>query len=152
MSHNVGRSAVPISGARLSSPQEFHDEETITMDQVTLRAQPRAEFGTRPSRRLRRQGLVPATVYGKSIEAVSITVDRRELYSALHTEAGRNALLNVEIEGGDQVLAVAREVQHHPVRGDVIHLDLIEISLDEKITVEDEEAYQSIWRVSSPGT
>jgi large subunit ribosomal protein L25 len=106
------------------------------MDQVTLRAQPRAEFGTRPSRRLRRQGLVPATVYGKSIDAVSITVDRRELYSALHTEAGRNALLNVEIEGGDKVLAVAREVQHHPVRGDVIHLDLIEISLDEKIAAE----------------
>lgn len=106
------------------------------MDQVTLRAQPRAEFGTRPSRRLRRQGLVPATVYGKSIDAVSITVDRRELYSALHTDAGRNALLNVEIEGGDKVLAVAREVQHHPVRGDVIHLDLIEISLDEKIAAE----------------
>lgn len=106
------------------------------MDQVTLRAQPRAEFGTRPSRRLRRQGLVPATVYGKNIETVSITVDGRELYSALHTEAGRNALLNVDIDGGDRVLAVAREVQRHPVRGDVIHLDLIEISLDETITAE----------------
>ena len=106
------------------------------MDQVTLRAQPRAEFGTRPSRRLRRQGLVPATVYGKNIETVSITVNGRELYSALHTEAGRNALLNVDIDGGDRVLAVAREVQRHPVRGDVIHLDLIEISLDETITAE----------------
>lgn len=106
------------------------------MDQVTLRAQPRAEFGTRPSRRLRRQGLVPATVYGKNIETVSITVDGRDLYSALHTEAGRNALLNVEIDGGDKVLAVAREVQHHPVRGEVIHLDLIEISLDETITAD----------------
>ena len=106
------------------------------MDQVTLRAQPRAEFGTRPSRRLRRQGLVPATVYGKSIETVSITVDGRDLYSALHTEAGRNALLNVDIDGGDKVLAVAREVQRHPVRGDVIHLDLIEISLDETISAE----------------
>ncbi len=106
------------------------------MDQVTLRAQERAEFGTRPSRRLRRQGLVPATVYGKSIDTVSITVSGRDLYSALHTQAGRNALLNIEIEGGDKVLAVAREVQRHPVRGDVIHLDLIEISLDETITAE----------------
>ena len=106
------------------------------MDQVTLRAQPRTEQGTRPSRRLRRRGMVPATVYGRNVAATSISVDGRELYSALHTEAGRNALLNVEIEGGDNVLAVAREVQHHPVRGDVIHLDLIEISLDETITAE----------------
>ena len=106
------------------------------MEQVTLRAQPRAVFGTRPSRRLRREGLVPATVYGKSSEARSITVNGRELYTALHTEAGRNALINVDIEGDDTVLAVAREVQRHPVRGDVIHLDLIQISLDEAITAE----------------
>ena len=106
------------------------------MEQVTLRAQPRAELGTRPSRRLRRQGLIPATVYGKTAAVQSITVDGRELYSALHTEAGRNALLNVQIEGGDDVLAVAREVQYHPVRGEVIHLDLIQISLDETISAE----------------
>jgi large subunit ribosomal protein L25 len=136
MAHNVVRSTALTCGAQLSDPQEFHDEEKITMDQVTLRAQPRADFGTRPSRRLRRQGLVPATVYGKNIETASITVDGRELYSALHTEAGRNALINIEIDGGDKVLAVAREVQRHPVRGDVIHLDLIEISLTETIAAE----------------
>ena len=106
------------------------------MDQVTLSAQPRTAFGTRPSRRLRRQGLVPATVYGKNAAAKSITVDGRELYAALHTEAGRNALINVDIEGDEKVLAVAREVQRHPVRGEVIHLDLIQISLDEAISAE----------------
>ncbi len=106
------------------------------MEQVTLSAQPRAAFGTRPSRRLRREGLVPATVYGKDADAKSITVNGRELYSALHTEAGRNALINLEIEGDEKVLAVAREVQRHPVRGEVIHLDLIQISLDEKIAAE----------------
>ena len=62
------------------------------MDQVTLRAQPRAVFGTRPSKRLRREGMVPATVYGKGSDAISITVNGRELYSALHTEAGRNEI------------------------------------------------------------
>ncbi|MCP4308470.1 MAG: 50S ribosomal protein L25 [bacterium] len=106
------------------------------MDQVTLRAHPRAVFGTRPTKRLRREGLVPAVVYGKDSDAKSITVDGRELYSVLHTEAGRNALINVEIEGGSEVLAVAREVQRHPVRGEIIHLDLIQISLDEKIAAE----------------
>ncbi|MDJ0953111.1 MAG: 50S ribosomal protein L25 [Acidimicrobiia bacterium] len=106
------------------------------MEQVTLSAKPRAAFGTRPSRRLRRQGLIPATVYGKNAEAKSITVDSRELYLAMHTEAGRNALLNVDIEGDEKVLAVAREIQRHPVRGEVIHLDLIQISLDEAISAD----------------
>lgn len=112
------------------------------MDQVTLRVRPRAVFGTRPSRRLRRDGFVPAIVYGTNTETQSITVDGRELYSALHTEAGRNALINVEIEEGDTVLTVAREVQRHPVRGDVIHLDLIEISLD--VTIEAEVAVEYV--------
>ncbi len=106
------------------------------MEQVTLRAQPRVVFGTRPTKRLRREGMVPATVYGKDFEVKSITVDGRELYSALHTEAGRNALINVDIDGDEKVLAVAREVQRHPVRGEVIHLDLIQISLDTAITAE----------------
>ncbi|MDX2344863.1 MAG: hypothetical protein QNL12_14605, partial [Acidimicrobiia bacterium] len=106
------------------------------MDQVTLSAQPRAVFGTRPSKRLRREGLVPATVYGKDTDVKSITIDGRELYRVLHTEAGRNALINVDIDGDTNVLAVAREVQRHPVRGEIIHLDLIEISLDTTLAAE----------------
>lgn len=106
------------------------------MDQVTLRAQPRAVFGTRPAKRMRRDGLVPAVVYGKDADTKSITVNGRELYSVLHTDAGRNALINLEIEGGSEVLAVARELQRHPVRGEIIHLDLIQISLDEQIAAE----------------
>jgi len=106
------------------------------MEQVTLRSRSRAMFGTRPSRRLRRDGLVPATVYGHKSDALSIAVSERELYSVLHTEAGRNALITVEIEGGESVLTVAREIQRHPVRGDVIHLDLIRVSLDETIEAE----------------
>lgn len=106
------------------------------MEQVTLRARSRVAFGTRPSRRLRRDGFIPATVYGRNTDAMSIAIDGRDLYAALHTEAGRNALINLEIDEGADVLAVAREVQRHPVRGDVIHLDLIQISLDEAIEAE----------------
>ena len=54
----------------------------------------------------------------------------RDLYSALHTEAGGNAILSVEVEGAEPVLAVAREIQRHPVRGEITHLDLIKVSLD----------------------
>jgi large subunit ribosomal protein L25 len=66
---------------------------------------------------------------------MTVAVDRRELYAALTTEAGLNALINLEV-GKDEHLAVAREVQRHPVRGEIIHLDFVKISLDVAIEAE----------------
>lgn len=107
------------------------------MDQVSLRAEPRTVAGTRPSKRLRGAGKVPAILYGRGLDPQSLVVDRRELYAALHTEAGSNALINLEVEGTKQpYLTVAREIQRHPVRGEVAHLDFISISLDVKIHAE----------------
>ena len=106
------------------------------MQQETLRAVKRDEKGSRPARRMRREGLVPAVVYGAKLETLSISVDQRELIATLRTEAGLNALINVVVEGGDEVLAVAREIQRDPVRGDITHLDLIEVSLDIAIEAE----------------
>lgn len=103
------------------------------MDQVSLRAEPRTDIGTRPARRLRREGRVPAVVYGRGEETRSVTVAARDLFSVLHTEAGLNALINVEMDGQDSVLTVAREIQRHPVRGDITHLDFIKVALDEAI-------------------
>jgi large subunit ribosomal protein L25 len=107
------------------------------MDQVSLRAEPRSEFGSRVGRRLRTAGSVPAVVYGRGLEPISVAVDRRELYAALHTEAGSNALINLEVAGTKKpFLTVAREVQRHPVRGEISHLDFISISLTEEIDAE----------------
>lgn len=107
------------------------------MDQVSLRAEPRTVAGTRPSKRLRSAGKVPAILYGRGLDPQSLVVDRRELYAALHTEAGSNALINLEVEGTKKpYLTVAREIQRHPVRGEVAHLDFISISLDVKIHAE----------------
>ena len=105
------------------------------MEQVTLRGETGRVLGSRSSRRLRRDGRVPAVVYGHGLTALSVAVDRRELYAVLHTEAGLNALINLQVNG-DEYLTVAREVQRHPVRGDIIHLDFIRISLDENIEAE----------------
>ena len=102
------------------------------MDQVTLSATSRSEGGTRPTRRLRREGFVPAIVYGKGLDPVSVKVTSKDLYTVLHTEAGLNALINLDVEGSP-VLTVAREVQRHPVRGNITHLDFIKVSLDEVI-------------------
>ena len=107
------------------------------MDQVSLRAEQRDRIGTRPAKRLRGAGKVPAVLYGRGLDPQTLTVDRRDLYAALHTEAGANALINLEVEGTKKpYLTVAREIQRHPVRGEVAHLDFISISLDEKITAE----------------
>jgi large subunit ribosomal protein L25 len=80
--------------------------------------------------------MVPGVVYGRGSDTVPVAVDSHDLYVALHTDAGLNALINVEVEGGDTVLAVARELQYHPVRGEITHLDFIKVSLDEAIEAE----------------
>lgn len=106
------------------------------MQQQTITARPRTGFGTRPSKRDRRAGLVPAVVYGRDLDAIAVTVERKDLYTVLHTDAGLNALITVEVDGGASVLTVAREIQRHPVRGEITHVDLIKVSLDETIGAE----------------
>jgi large subunit ribosomal protein L25 len=105
------------------------------MEQVSLRAERREAAGTGPAKRLRAEGDVPAVLYGRGLDSTPLSVSRRDLYTALHTEAGTNALINLEV-GSDKFLTIARELQRHPVRGEIIHLDFINISLDEKITAE----------------
>jgi large subunit ribosomal protein L25 len=106
------------------------------MQQETLHAEGRVSFGTREARRLRRESRVPAVVYGRGLETRTISVDARELYGVLHTEAGLNALIDLEVEGGDKVLSVAREIQRDPVRREITHLDFIKVSLDVEIEAE----------------
>jgi large subunit ribosomal protein L25 len=106
------------------------------MSQETLRAVKRTTQGSRASRRLRREGRVPAVVYGTDLDAPHpVHIDVRELYAVLHTDQGLNAIIEVDVDG-EQVLTVAREVQRDPVRGDITHLDLIQVNL--KVAIEAE--------------
>jgi large subunit ribosomal protein L25 len=106
------------------------------MEQVTLTAAKREESGSRTARRLRRDGLVPAVVYGEGQETVAIAVSRKELYRTLHTAAGANAVIALEVEGGDTITTVAREIQRHPYRGTIDHLDFIKVDLLVEIDAE----------------
>jgi large subunit ribosomal protein L25 len=105
------------------------------MDRVTLRADERGESGSRVARRMRRAGQVPAVLYGRDQASTSVAVDERDLYGALRTEAGLNVLIDLKV-GDDSILTVARGLQRHPVRGDIIHLDFVKISLTETIEAE----------------
>jgi large subunit ribosomal protein L25 len=100
---------------------------------ATLKVAPRAEFGSRTSRRLRRDGLVPGVVYSGGSDAEPFQVAEREVRTIL---AEGHALFDLEIEGGKAVPVVVKEQQVHPVRGDLQHIDLQEVRLDEKIQAE----------------
>jgi large subunit ribosomal protein L25 len=93
----------------------------------------REVFGTRATKRLRREGLVPGVVYGHGGDARPFQVPARELRTVLGT--GQN-LFDLELDGSKAVPVVIKEQQHHPVRGDVLHLDCLEVRLDEEIQAE----------------
>jgi len=118
----------------------------MASDRATLKAQPRSRFGSRTSRRLRREGLVPGVVYGAGNEARAFQVEERAARDVL---VHGGALIEVEIEGQAAVPAVVKEQQRHPVRGNLIHLDLLEVSLDTEI--EADVAIELLGTEEAPG-
>ena len=104
-------------------------------DQIRLSAEPRTELGKGATGRLRRTGRVPGIVYGYEVEPTPVHVDALELYHALHTEAGSNALIRLEFDG-DTHLTVARDMQRHPIKNQTLHVDFLAVNKDVQISVE----------------
>ncbi|HEX9967245.1 MAG TPA: 50S ribosomal protein L25 [Solirubrobacterales bacterium] len=98
-----------------------------------LKAAPRAEFGSRGSRRLRREGQVPGVVYGGGKDARPFQVAEREVRAVL---AGGQALFDLELEGSKAVPVVVKDQQRHPTRGSLQHIDLQEVKLNVAIQAE----------------
>lgn len=107
------------------------------MAEITLTAIPGRPIGTRPSRRLRAQGKVPAVVYGLGRDPVPVSVEWRELRAALITDAGLNALIDLSIEGeGEAQLSIIKDMRRHPVLHSVDHVDFLLIRRDQEISVD----------------
>ncbi len=104
-------------------------------DQLQLNATLGRTAGTRASRRLRREGRIPAVVYGLDNEPVSVSVAWPDLRLALNTDAGLNVLVTLDIEG-EQQLSIVKDLQRHPVRRDVIHVDFLRVTTDQEIEVD----------------
>jgi large subunit ribosomal protein L25 len=97
----------------------------------SLTAEERSERGTRAVRRLRRSGFVPGVVYGGSDgDSVSFKADARALRQLL---SDGSALMDVKIGGGQARPVIVKDQQFHPVREELLHIDLLEVRLDEKI-------------------
>ncbi len=118
----------------------------MASDRATLKAQPRTDFGSRTSRRLRREGFVPGVVYGGGDDARAFQAQARAIRDVL---VHGGALIDVEIEGSGTVPVVIKEEQRDPVRGDLVHLDLQEVKLDVKI--EADVAIELLGAEDSPG-
>jgi large subunit ribosomal protein L25 len=95
-----------------------------------LKVEERTERGSRATRRLRRQGIVPGVVYGgKDGTCSSFSVDARELRRVL---IAGSAVFDIDVSGSTRPVIV-KDQQHHPVRDHITHIDLLEVRLDEKI-------------------
>ncbi|MGH9170113.1 MAG: 50S ribosomal protein L25 [Acidimicrobiales bacterium] len=105
------------------------------MAEIVLAAESGRATGSSASRRLRAAHRIPAVLYGHGIEPISLSVDARELRTALNGEAGSRALLSLQV-GGESHLAMARQLQRHPVRHTVTHIDFQVVRHDEVVAVE----------------
>lgn len=103
--------------------------------QVALAVERRDGSGKGEARALRRAGRVPAIAYGSGLDATPLSVDERELFHALHTDAGTNAIFRLAVDG-DTHLALAREIHRHPVRRDILHVDFVTVDRNRKVTVD----------------
>jgi large subunit ribosomal protein L25 len=99
----------------------------------TLQVSPRKRSGTGALKRLRREGLVPAIIYGKKFENSNLKVNARAIRDLLAHSTGENILVNLEIEGAGRQLALIQDVQHNPLNGGIIHVDFHAVKEDEKI-------------------
>lgn len=103
--------------------------------QVTLRVTGREGAGKGAARRLRRQGLVPGNIYGRGEVPVSVQIERRELELLLGRISVENTLIDLEMEGRDPRRVLIREIQKHPWKAEVLHVDFLQIQKDVKLRV-----------------
>lgn len=105
--------------------------------EVNLKVEERdeQETGSSSARRMRREGFVPAVVYGHGQASRNLKVPEKDLQALLDRISVDNTLVDLEVDGGQTTRVLIREVQRHPWRSRVLHVDFFEIRADEKIRV-----------------
>jgi large subunit ribosomal protein L25 len=105
--------------------------------QVKLKAERRSATGRSAARKLKARGVVPAVIYGAKDKPQPLQLSERDINAVLSHASGENILVELEIDGDQSGrLALVQEIQHSPVRGDVLHIDFHAVSMDEKIHAE----------------
>ncbi|CAB4550118.1 MAG: 50S ribosomal protein L25 [Actinobacteria bacterium] len=104
------------------------------MSQTKLVATTGRPTGSAAARRLRAEGHIPGVLYGRGMTPISVTVERRDLRLALSGPSGANTVLALEVDGKNYP-AVVKELQRHPIKRTVSHIDFLQVNLNEEITV-----------------
>ena len=104
------------------------------MTETILNAESGRETGSAAARRLRREDRIPAVVYGMGMEPLSVSVARPELRVAVSGAAGMNTILDLTVDGTVYPTLI-KDVQRHPVRQNITHVDFIQVDLNAEITV-----------------
>ena len=105
------------------------------MADLVLNTEEKTTIGSRSSRRLRRDGKVPGVLYGLDQDPEIFSVDYGDLRGALTTDAGLNALIQLSVNGTNQ-LSILKSLQRHPVKDEVIHVDFVRVDPNQELAVE----------------
>lgn len=109
------------------------------MEQFKLKASLRTEKGKQEVKKLRAKGTVPGVVYHRGEEPIHVIVQEKELLSVIHVAGGENVVVSLAVEKDKKSksrMVILKEVQHDPVKRNILHVDFNEISLTEKIIVD----------------
>ncbi len=106
-----------------------------TIEQNTLEAHPRQAGTKNDARRVRRDGKIPAVVYGAGKDSLSVSVDPRHVSRILHSETGHNTIFDLTLDGGERTKAMIVDWQYEPIKGKLLHIDLKRIAMDKVLRV-----------------
>ena len=99
----------------------------------TVAAEPREDFGKNAARRTRAAGRIPGVVYGGGGPVIPVSLDPIGIRNILHSESGHNTIFTLEVRGKAPARAMVRDWQSEPIRGGLLHVDLVRIALDTKL-------------------
>ena len=107
----------------------------IATENTVLEAQPRTAGNKNDARRVRRDGKIPGVVYGAGKEALSVTIDPRQVQRILHSETGHNTIFNLQLAGSATTPVMIVDWQFDPIKDSLLHVDLKRIDLTKRIAV-----------------
>src|SRR5262249_50750702 len=127
-----GRGLTPYS---IILPPSLNSEIGVFMAEISISAKARDERGKNAARRIRREGLIPAVVYGGKGDTMTVAVDPKSLQKVLRSESGRNTILKLDIGGKGATNAILKSWQVDPIREHFLHADFYRIAMDVAIRV-----------------
>ncbi|MDI9611701.1 MAG: 50S ribosomal protein L25 [Acidobacteriota bacterium] len=102
---------------------------------TVIEATARTPEGKNANRRIRQSGRIPAVIYGRGKASMAVSVDPVVIWNILHSDAGRNTIFNISVDGSAESPAMVKDYQRHPVKGNLLHVDLMEIAMDRRLVL-----------------